>query len=166
MDGVRKTPWTAFRESRGGSITVELALLAPVMAFMLVGAIDFGSYVFGKMQLQNASRAGAQYAIQAGRNIEDTAAITAAVQAASDLEAGTTITTQTFCGCADGGEVVVDPREGCTGTASSTLKCSGEDEFPVLAIRVTVANTFTTLFPYPGIPSPLTLQGETVMQVQ
>ena len=95
MDGVRKTPWTAFRESRGGSITVELALLAPVMAFMLVGAIDFGSYVFSKMQLQNASRAGAQYAIQAGRNIEDTAAITAAVQAASDLEAGTTISDST-----------------------------------------------------------------------
>lgn len=158
MNRVRKTPWTAFRESRGGSMTIELALLAPIMAFMLVGAIDFGGYIFGKMQLQNASRAGAQYAIQAAGNIDDTAAITAAVQAASDLEASTTITTEAFCGCADGGESAPDGTFGCDGD------CAG-GEFPALSIRVTVVNTFTTLFPYPFTPDTLTLQGQTVMQV-
>ncbi len=158
MKRVRKTPWTAFRESRGGSVTIELALLAPIMAFMLVGAIDFGGYVFGKMQLQNASRAGAQYAIQAAGNIDDTAGITAAVQAATDLEASTTITTQAFCGCADGGESAADNTLGCTGD------CAG-GEFPALSIRVTVENTFTTLFSYPGIPDTLDLTGQTVMQL-
>ena len=158
MNRVRKTLWTAFRESRVGSMTVELALLTPVMAFMLVGAIDFGSYVFDKMKLQNASRAGAQYAIQAVGNIDDTAAITAAVRAATDLDAGVSITPVAFCGCIDGGETTPDNTLGCTGT------CSGGG-FPALSIRVTVQNTFTTLFSYPGIPSPLTLQGETVMQV-
>ena len=158
MNRVRKTPWTAFRESRCGSMTVELALLTPVMAFMLVGAIDFGSYVFGKMQLQNASRAGAQYAIQAAGNVDDTTAIEAAVRAASGLETSTTVTAVAFCGCVDGAETTVDGTLGCNGT------CSG-GEFPALSIRVTVENTFTTLFSYPGIPDSLTLQGETVMQV-
>lgn len=158
MNRVRKTPWTALRESRGGSVTVELALLVPIMAFMLVGAIDFGSYVFGKMQLQNASRAGAQYAIQAAGNIDDSAAITAAVQAASDLEASTTVTTEAFCGCADGSESTPDGTLGCNND------CAG-GEFPALSIRVTVENTFTTLFSYPGIPDTLDLTGQTVMQL-
>ncbi len=158
MNRVRKTPWVAFRKSRRGNMTVELALLAPVMALMLVGAIDFGSFIFGKMQLQNASRAGAQYAIQAAGNVNDTASITAAVQAATDLDAGTSIKPVAFCGCADGSESTPDSNLGCTGS------CAG-GEFPALSIRVTVANTFTPLFNYPGIPDSLALQGVTVMQV-
>ena len=158
MNRVRKTPWTAFRKSRRGNMTVELALLAPVMAFMLVGAIDFGSFIFGQMKLQNASRAGAQYAIQAAGNVDDTASITAAAQAATDLEAGTTVLPVAFCGCADGSESAYDSSTGCDGS------CAG-GEFPALSIRVTVANTFTPLFAYPGLPDSLALTGVTVMQV-
>ena len=158
VNRVRKSPWIAFRASRGGNVSVELALLMPIMAFMLVAAIDFGSYIYSKMQLQNASRAGAQYAIQTDEQFVDTAAILVAIQAATDLEASTTIASELFCGCADGVEFAVDAVEGCTSD------CDG-GEFPALTIRVTLANTFSTLFSYPGIPDTLDLEGETVLQL-
>ena len=149
----------AFREATRGALTVELALLAPVLAALLVGAIDFGSYIHQKMQLQNASRAGAQFAIQRDGNASDSAGIENAVRAASDLDAGTgAVVSATFCGCADGSESVVKATEGCDGT------CSG-GEFPALSIRVTVSNTFAPLFDYPGLPNPLPLQGQTSLQV-
>ena len=87
VNRVRKSRWTGFRSSRGGNVSIELALLTPIMAFMLVAAIDFGSYIYSKMQLQNASRAGAQYAIQTDEQFVDTAAILVAIQAAADLVA-------------------------------------------------------------------------------
>ena len=49
---------TAFRACRRGAVAVELALLSPIMAMMLIGAIDYGTFIFQKMEVQNASRAG------------------------------------------------------------------------------------------------------------
>lgn len=154
----RKTPRAAFFANRRGSVAIELALLAPILAFMLVGAVDFGSYIYAKMQLQNASRAGAQYATQAAENLDDTAAILVAIQAATELEGSTTITQEIFCGCVDGVEFAIDGSLGCTSD------CAG-GEFPALTIRITLSNTFTTLFPYPGFPDTLTLTGETILQL-
>lgn len=153
------TGWgKAFREARRGAVAVELALLAPVLAFMLVGAIDFGNYIYQRMQLKNASRAGAQYAIQSSSDPFDNAAIDAVVRAASNIDAGASVTSGAFCGCVDGSESAPDSLGVCSGT------CAG-GEFPALFVRVTVSDTFSTLFPYPGIPDTLTLQGQTSLQV-
>jgi Flp pilus assembly protein TadG len=125
---------------------------------MLVGAVDFGGFIFQKMEVQNASRAGAQFAIQAAGNSSDTTLIEAAVRAASDLDTSTTVDSDTFCGCADGAESTPDTTLGCSGD------CAG-GEFPALTVRVTVSGTFTSMFPYPGIDQTLTITGVTVMQV-
>ncbi|MFP6742355.1 MAG: TadE/TadG family type IV pilus assembly protein [Alphaproteobacteria bacterium] len=153
-----KALWTAFRACRRGAVAVELALLSPIMAMMLIGAIDYGTFIFQKMEVQNASRAGVQYAIQASGNATDTASIAAVVQAASDLPAGTDVSSATFCGCADGSESDTDSLGSCNGD------CTG-GEFPALSVRVTVTNTYTSLFPYPGIDDSLKIVGVTVMQV-
>lgn len=148
---------TAFRFCARGSVAVELALLAPVLAGMLIGIVDIGTYIHQKMQLQSAARAGAQYAIQSDGNAEDTAGISAAVTASADLDAGFSITSVAFCGCADGTETTVSVT-GCGGT------CAGGDN-PALSVRVTVTNTFTPIFPYPGLPDSLDLQGQTSLRV-
>lgn len=148
-----------FRDCARGSVAIELALLAPVLAAILLGSIDLGSYIYEKMQVQSASRAGAQYAIQSSGNSQDPVSIAVAVRASStDLATGTTITTETFCGCSDGSETAVSGTTGCGGT------CSG-GEFPALSVRVTVTNTFTPIFPYPGIPDPVVLTGVTSLRV-
>jgi Flp pilus assembly protein TadG len=152
-----KSLWSAFRASRRGAVTVELAMLAPIMAMMLIGAIDYGSFIFQKLEVQNASRAGVQYAIQTSSNVTDSTGIEAVVRAASDLPTGATVTSATFCGCVDGTESSTDSIGSCSGD------CSG-GEFPALSVRVTVTNTYTSLFDYPGIDDSLTMVGETVMQ--
>ncbi len=150
---------TAFCGSARGSVAIELALLAPVLAALLVGSVDLGTYIYKKMQLESASRDGAQYAIQSDGNAEDGAGITAAVQnSADDFDPGLTIVSAAFCSCNDGTETAVSNTTGCGGT------CSGGDS-PALSVRVTVSNTFTPIFPYPGIPDKIDLQGETSLRV-
>ena len=46
-----KNLWAAFRGAHQGVVTVELALLAPIMAMMLIGAIDCGTFIFQKMEV-------------------------------------------------------------------------------------------------------------------
>ncbi len=152
-------PAAGFRACARGSVAIELALLAPVLVALLIGSVDFGTYIYKTMQLQSASRAGAQYAIQSGGNAEDTAGISAAVLASStDLEAGITITSAAFCVCADGSEEAVDASTGCNNTCTA-------DQFSALSVRVTVTNTYTPIFPYPGIPDSILLEGSTSMRV-
>lgn len=149
----------AFRFCARGSVAIELALLAPVLAALLIGSVDFGTYIYKKMQLQSASRAGAQFAIQEDGNAEDSAGIkTAVLSSADDLDTGINIVSTAYCSCADGTETTVSAITGCSGT------CSGGDS-PALSVRVTVSNTFTPIFPYPGFPDSLDLQGETSLRV-
>ena len=49
----------AFRLCASGSVAIEIALLAPVLAALLLGSVDLGTFVFQKIQVQSASRAGA-----------------------------------------------------------------------------------------------------------
>lgn len=148
-----------FRACVCGSVAIELALLTPVLAALLIGSVDLGTYIYKKMQLQSASRAGAQYAIQSGGNAEDEAGIAAAILASSsDLDAGVGIDAAAFCGCIDGSETPLSDTTGCSTT------CPGGD-FPGLSVRVTVTNTYTPIFPYPGIPDNIVLRGSTSLRV-
>ena len=148
----------AFRLSASGSVAIEIALLAPVLAALLLGSVDLGTFIFQKMQVQSASRAGAQFAIQSAGNADDVAGIAnAALASSSNLDAGTSVQSESFCACGKD-ETAVSATTGCGGT------CSGGD-FPALTVRVTVSNTFTPIFPYPGIPDSILLEGETSLGV-
>lgn len=58
-----KLPWRKKRVSRGQAM-VEFALVLPLLALLLVMAIDFGRVFFGWVALQNVARVGANYAAQ------------------------------------------------------------------------------------------------------
>ena len=136
------------------AVTVELALLAPVLMLMLVGVIDFGGAIYEQMQLTSAARAGVQFAIQSAANVDDTVGILQAVQNAGSLDtANVTITTTQFCGCPDGSAAT------CTDT------CGGGGT-PGTYVSITVVEQYSTLFPYPGIDNPITLEGNAVMRVR
>ena len=149
----------AFHIGARGSVAIEIALLAPVLAALLLGSVDLGTFIFQKMQVQSASRAGAQFAIQSAGNADDTGGISnAALTSSSNLEAGTSVKSVSFCACADGSETAVSATTGCGGTCP-------DGGFPALSVRVTVSNTFTPIFPYPGIPDSILLVGETSLRV-
>ncbi|MCH7929955.1 MAG: pilus assembly protein [Proteobacteria bacterium] len=151
----------ALKSARGAAV-IEFALLAPIVLLMVVGAIDFGTFIYQKMQLQSAARAGAQYAIQSDATVTDTAGIATAAQIASELDfTGVTLTTTRYCACSDGDETAVDAEEGCTGDSASTLVCAG-DELPGLYVRVNLTGQFTPLFPIAGISNLVSSKGEGV----
>jgi Flp pilus assembly protein TadG len=52
----------AHRGVRRGGAAVELAIMAPILAFFLLGAIDMGQFVNGEQVVSNASREGARVA--------------------------------------------------------------------------------------------------------
>ncbi len=155
-----------------GAAVIEFALLAPVLLLMVVAAIDFGTFIHQKMQLQSAARAGAQFAIQSDATVSDTAGILNAAQLASELDfTGVTTTTTQFCACSDGVEFAVDTSGNCT--ADCAL---GEN--PGLYVRVNVTGDFAPLFPIKaisdlasssgsgGVTDLLTLEGEVSLRVR
>ncbi len=58
-----KLPWRRKRVSRGQAM-VEFAVILPVLALLMVMAIDFGRVFYGWVALQNASRVGANEVAQ------------------------------------------------------------------------------------------------------
>ena len=57
-----ESPGGARRRGRRGTATVELAVLAPILIFLLLGAIDVGLFVNAGQVISNASREGARLA--------------------------------------------------------------------------------------------------------
>lgn len=81
----------AFRHDRRGTAAVEFALAATLLVVALLNAVDFGYYMYQRMEVENAAEAGAQAAwktcsdqstmLPATENCANlTTAITAAIQ--------------------------------------------------------------------------------------
>lgn len=53
---------------------LEVALMAPVLTAILIFTVDFGLYLYAKLQLSNAVTAGAVYALANGQSISSNSA--------------------------------------------------------------------------------------------
>lgn len=100
--------------SARGSVAVELGLLAPVAAVMLVGMFEFtGAYEQG-MDLATAARAGAQYAII--YPTDTTGIQNAVIDSGAISPTNLTVTVKQFCECPDGTSIT------CTSTCSGGVQ--------------------------------------------
>jgi Flp pilus assembly protein TadG len=99
---------------RSGNVMLEFALALPLLALMMVGLIDLGTYGVQKSAMLQGARAGAQYGIL---DYSDAAKVNTTAQNASGLS-GVTASTIWFCECVSGTTVT------CTTTCSggATLK--------------------------------------------
>jgi Flp pilus assembly protein TadG len=115
---------------RDGAAAVELALLAPFLAFLFVAAVDYGRVFYYSITLENCARNGALYASDPTNAAFSryTSASDAALADASNLSPAPTVTST-----------------------------SGTDSSGQAYVTVTVTWTFHTLTSYPGIPSSTTL---------
>jgi len=138
--------------SESGQSLVELALLTPILLLLVIGTVEMGRYASLSVLVGNAARAGAAYGAQNHIKAADAAGIESAAKAdASDIT-GLTVTSTFVCGCDNGGTIIPSPETfGACGTACNV------GSHLVVSSQVTVSGTFTSLFNYPGIPSPLTL---------
>jgi len=151
-----------FCRSLSGQSAVELAIVAPVLILMLLAAADFGRVFYLSVEVNNAARTGVQYGAQNSGDASDTGPTGKIVQAAkSDATdiSGFSATASEFCQCPAGTSSV------------STVACpTGTDPPPCsdmrIYVKVDTAATFNTIVSWPGIPSPVVVNGSAQMREQ
>lgn len=146
-----------------GSALVELGLLLPMLAGMIVPLTDLGMGAYAQMQLQNAVQAGAETALASGFNpTKITTSVTANGASLSSLVVATP--TQR-CGCSTSSGTIV------FSTTQSPPGCyppcpSGGVGNTGTYVTVSATAQYTPLFNYPGISNPVNLSGISVIRIQ
>lgn len=132
-----------------GAAAVEMALVAPLLAAVLLGMADFGLVVNERISLSSAARAGAQKAMTDPSN---TASIRQAVEVATETMVASrlTVAVSTQCSCS-GGSVIV-----CGATCA--------DGNPRNYVTVQVTEAYPTLFTYPLVGSTLMLSANATLR--
>lgn len=100
-------PW----RSKRGVAAVEMAVVAPVLILILMACIDFGRAISQSIQLTNAVRVGAQYAVTSA-NAQ--AMIEGAIRSALPPSLRTaTIVTRCYCGALPSDGAGLPPQAAC-----------------------------------------------------
>jgi len=149
MQTARPQPCSIVR-CRRGTVTIEFALVLPILLGLLIQIIDFGLAFHERIQLESAARAGLSFAL-ADRT--DTASIQDAVRQATGLPAGSlTVTVAEFCECPNGGGSVAC-GSGCGATPEAVY------------IQIDVQKTFDPLMPHRLLDEFYTLTGTAIGRV-
>ncbi len=133
---------------RAASVSVEFALITPVLLILILGTVDYGRAMFDKMELLSAVRSGAQLAL--AKTTLNTAYVQNAVVAATNNSITTSdVTTTQFCECAD--ESTITCGATCT---------DGSDNRYFLTISAT--QSFNAFY----LTTPLTLSESVTIRIQ
>ncbi len=131
-----------FLPSDSGGALLELAVIAPLLLLLLVGAVDYGRAFYTSVTVANAARAGAEYGAQNVAMSVDTAGMKNFAQG-DGQDAGTLNLSAThFCQCA--------------GVAHACTMCGG-GVAPEVYVQVTATKPLSTLLKYPGLPATITI---------
>ena len=143
--------------SQSGTGMVELALVAPVIIFLLIGVIEVGRYMYFGILASHAARAGVQYATRNLQTASDAAVNgpntrSAAVQDGQNLPQFNE-TSKIICTL--------------NGQASTCPSTTANYVPPGLIyyVQVQVTGTFASLMNYPGIPHSLPVTATAIMPV-
>lgn len=135
-----------------GQALVELALIMPLLALLLLGAAEVGRLAYAAIEASNAARAGVQYGAQNHITASDFAGMqTAALNDAPNVT-GLAANATNFCGCANGAASTCAPTD-CAGSRI------------IEYVQVNTSATFDPLVYCPGLPKTFNLNGQAVMQV-
>ncbi len=98
------------RECERGAIAVELGVIMSVLTVLVIGLLEYAQAIHQHILLEQAARAGAEYAL---RFPTDTSGIQMAVAGAGTANADTlTVTSAQYCECPDGSSA--DCSNSCT----------------------------------------------------
>jgi len=142
-----------------GAAAIELALILPVLVFMLVAVIELGRLAYFSIEVSNAAHAGAQYGAQSPFYAGNTAGIqNAAQQDGYDVPGLTVPPPLLICKCST-----------TSGVESSAAACALGDcpagSSLIAYVQVQTSATVNPLLKYPGIPASYTLSGSATMRV-
>ena len=144
-----------FRLARGesGSALLEMAVVAPLLILILVGAFEVGRFAQLAIVVGNAARAGVQYGAHDLITANDNAGMRTAALNDGQNMTGLTVTTAThFCRCADG-----------SASTCQATDCSSSHR--LVFVQVDTNGAFSSLFHLPGVPATFNVNGHAVMRV-
>ena len=126
---------TLLRDS-AGAVTIELAMVAPILAAMLIGLIDISHAYSSKLRLEQAAQRTVERVMQNGFKVADAATLKTDAEAAAGAGATATVTFWLECG---------GVRE--TGTTPAEAYASGcaDGEQYSRHVQVSIAKTHTAL---------------------
>ena len=150
----RRRKLRGLAQAKEGISTIEFALVATMLCWFVLGIIDLGVGFWEDMQVGNAARAGAEYAVS---TLNPTSAqIQTAVTSATALTGLTATPAPTHsCYCADA-------SAGLTSATCGNTCASGGTAQHYWAISA--QKSYSTIFPWPGLPSPVTLSATAYAQ--
>lgn len=93
--------FTRFRTCETGASAVEFAIIASFMSIVLLNIVDIAIFMFNKMEITGAVRAGAQYAL-VNTDTATAALIQGVVTDSTTLTPLTVTVDDDLCGCSDG----------------------------------------------------------------
>lgn len=146
---------TELRGCVKASVTVEGAMVATVLGSLLLGVLDFGLAYRRQAQLENAVRAGTQYAMVRRPQQGDVDPIREAVYETAPFAEGTpgtALEVEFYCECPDG-----SPSQ-CSAPGGVALCSGGVDRHAF--IRVRLSESFELMFAYPGVGTDIGLTAE------
>ena len=144
--------WIRMFGRDSGQSILELALVAPLLIVILVGAAEFGRLAYAAVEVSNAASAGARYGAQNGATASDTTGISnAAANDAGNLT-GLSTTSSISCICSDG------TAASCTD--NSACPTSNIEE----SVTVNTTASFDPLIHLPGFPKTFTLTGQAIQK--
>jgi Flp pilus assembly protein TadG len=139
------------REQRQGVAAVELVVLLPFLAFVLITTIDFARIMYYVIVIDNSSHNAAIFGSQVfdNQNQQWIAGQTQYWQSAS----GQMVSTQQSAADIDGANLS-PPLAYSNVSVDSTQKDSSGNPINI----VTITYTFNTITSYPGVPSSITIK--------
>ena len=146
----RRGRWAA----EEGVSAVEFAFVAGILSMLLLGICDFGLGFWEQMQVANAARAGAEYAVKNGYN--STNIQTAVVNATNLSGIQANPAPSTSCGCSNA----------ATGVTAATCGTTCPDGGTTgTFVTVSAQVSYRTLFAWPGISNPMTLASSATVRL-
>lgn len=140
------------QHSEHGASLVEFAILLPLFMLLLLGAVDCGRAFYLSTEVVGAAQAAAVYGSQ---NPTDTTGMTNAAMYDAPAVTNLSVSNVTYgCECSDG----------TLYSASCAAIPSCKTTTEVYRVNVTVTGTYTPLFPWPGVPSSMTLSSSASMR--
>lgn len=137
-----------------GVAAIEFGIVGMMLTLLLLGLIDFGMGYWEQIEVGNAARAGAEYAIFNGW---DLSGITTAVTSATSLGsvAATPAPTQS-CGCpsASAGITAATCGSSCAGGGTAGIY-----------VTVNAQASYTPIFPFSGFANAVTLTASTTVRI-
>lgn len=144
------------RDARGGA-GIEFAVIGPAIVILLIAVTDFGLGFYRRMQVQTAAQRGAISA-----TVNPAGFVAADVSNTITASRGSIVAAPAptqFCGC---------PSSSGVTTATCGTNCTvGTATVPAgKYVSASAQTTYSTIFRYPGLTSPMTFSATQVVRIQ